>query len=467
MSQVVRTMISCPHCGARFPAVVEQIVDVGLDPQAKERLLAGRINMITCPNCGHTVAVETPLVYHDPQKELLILYVPMQLDISTEEREHLIGELTRRITDNLPQEQRKAYLLQPKQAMTIPGMIDMILEADGITAEMREEQREKLRVMEMFLMLRPDAWPNMLQEQAEHIDAEFLQLLLLQAQNAAETGKDDMANSLLALYNFLMENSEAGQELARAAAAQQEAIQQVSAELEARGAQFTRDDLMQMVLDYADDDDRLQALVGLMRPALDYYFFEQLSERIRQAQGEERDGLMRLRDRLSELTQIIDQQTQAVLQRATETLRVILNSEDLDAAIRPRLHEIDDTFFAVLQANLRAAEERHDQRTFERLQEVFAHVLEALRENAPPQIKLINEALEAKSEDEARAIVEERAPLFGPELIELMEQAAADLEAGGQGERAARLQALLPVAEAHIGTGHHHHDHDHDHPHAH
>jgi len=290
--------------------------------------------------------------------------------------------------------------------------------------------------------------------------------VLLQAQNAAETGKEDMANSLLQLYNFLMENSEAGQELAQAAAAQQEAIQEVAAELEAKGEQLTRDDLMQMVLDYADDDDRLQALVGLMRPALDYYFFEQMSERIRQAEGEERDRLMRLRDRLSELTQIIDQQTQAVLQRATDTLRVIINSEDIEAAIRPRLHEIDDTFLAVLQANLRAAEEHNDQRTFERLQEVFAKVLDVLRDSAPPQIKLLNAVLEAADEDEARALIEERAPLFGPELLELMEQTAAELEASEQAERAARLRALLPFAEQHIGTDeHHHHHHDHDHEH--
>ena len=470
MSQVVRTMLSCPHCGTRFPAVVEQIVDVGLDPQAKERLLSGRINMITCPNCGHTVAVETPLVYHDPNKELLLLYVPMQLNLSTEERERLIGDMTRRITNNLPQEQRKAYLLQPKQAMTLPGMIDMILEADGITEEMREAQREKLRVMEMFLMLRPDAWPNMLQEQAEHIDAEFLQLVLLQAQNAAETGKEDMANNLLQLYNFLMENSEAGQALAQAAAAQQEAIREVAAELEAKGDQLTRDDLMQMVLGYADDDDRLQALVGLMRPALDYHFFEQLSEIIRQTEGEERDRLMRLRDRLSELTQIIDQQTQAVLQRAADTLRVILNSEDIEAAIRPRLHEIDDTFLAVLQANLHAAEEHNDQRTLKRLQEVFAKVLEVLRESAPPQIKLLNAVLEAEDEDAARAIIEERAPLFGPELLDMMEESVAQFEETGNAEAAARIRALLPFAEQHIGTGHHHHhdhDHDHDHPHTH
>ena len=76
--------------------------------------------------------------------------------------------------------------------------------------------------------------------------------------------------------------------------------------------------------------------------------------------------------------------------------------------------------------------------------------------------------LEAEDEDAARAIIEERAPLFGPELLDMMEESVAQFEETGNAEAAARIRALLPFAEQHIGTGHHHHhDHDHDHPHTH
>ncbi len=86
----------------------------------------------------------------------------MELSISTPERERVIGDLTRRLTDNIPQEQRRAYLLTPKQALTMPGMIDMILDADGITAEMRDAQRQKMQVLNMFLQIRagPVAYPD-------------------------------------------------------------------------------------------------------------------------------------------------------------------------------------------------------------------------------------------------------------------------------------------------------------------
>ena len=62
MSQVVRTSLNCPHCGASFTGIVEQIIDVGRDPQAKQRFLSGRVNMLTCPNCGNSFAIGTPLV---------------------------------------------------------------------------------------------------------------------------------------------------------------------------------------------------------------------------------------------------------------------------------------------------------------------------------------------------------------------------------------------------------------------
>lgn len=467
MSQVVRTTISCPQCGTAFPAVVEQIIDVGLDPQAKQRFLSGRINMVACPQCGHQVAVGTPLIYHDPAKQLLIIHVPMQLDISTEERERVVGDLTRRVTENVPQEQRRAYLLTPKQALTIPGMIDMILEADGITEEMREEQRAKMQVLNMFLQTNPDQWPDLIEEQDEHIDHGFFQILLSTIENASETGRPDMAEALSVLYNFLMQSTTVGQEVMQMAQAQEAVVQEVAAELETMGEEMTRDDFMDLVLDSMHDDQRIQALVGLIRPAFDYEFFQELTALSEEAEGDERDDLLALRDRLTELTSAIDAQTQAVLQRATETLRVILNSEDIEAAIRPRLNQIDDTFLAVLQANIQAAEQSDDTATRERLQAVLAKVLEIIRDSAPPQIKLINEIMSAPDDDAAYDLIEDRAPDFGPELLDLMDAVADDLEDNEQEANADRLRDFRDFAADLVGDApqfahHHHHDHDHD-----
>lgn len=453
MSQVIRTTLSCPHCGHRFPAIIEQILDVGRDPQVKARFLSGRLNMIPCPNCGHMVGVGAPLLYHDPAKELLLIHVPMELNISPIERENLIGDLTRRLTDSIPQEQRRAYLLQPRQALTIPGLIDMILEADGITEEMREAQREKLRVIEMFLQVMPDQWEQMVQEQNEHIDSEFFELLLATAENAAATGKNNMSDGLLYLYEYLIEHTTVGQEMLAAAQAQQQTMQEVAARLQAMGEKMTRDDFMALVIEYAADDDRLQAVTALMRPALDYTFFQELTRRIEKAGGAERERLEHLRARLAELTAAIDEQTQAVLKRAVETLRIISSSEDVDAAISARLDQLDDTFLAVLQANIQAAEQAGDTRSAERLELVLERVMAAMRESAPPQIRLINDLVNADTDEEARQLLAEHAPTFGPELVEIMDAIQADLDEHNQPGSARRMRELREMAAQLVNSG--------------
>ncbi len=191
----------------------------------------------------------------------------------------------------------------------------------------------------------------------------------------------------------------------RAAQAQEETVRAVAEELQAMGDDMTRDDFLNLVLSYAGDDDRVQAVAGLMRPALDYQFFQELTARIeRRRRRRTAETRTVCGDHLLELTSVIDQQTQVVLQRAADTLRVILNSEDIDAAIRPRLDQIDDTFMAVLQANIQAAQQHNDERTAERLQLVLQKMMEILRDSAPPQLRFINDVMTTETDEEARGI---------------------------------------------------------------
>jgi hypothetical protein len=71
------------------------------EPQAKVRLLTGHLNTIRCPNCGAPNTVLTPLLYHDPEKELLIAFVPMELGLSKQDQEKTIGDMMRELTGQL------------------------------------------------------------------------------------------------------------------------------------------------------------------------------------------------------------------------------------------------------------------------------------------------------------------------------------------------------------------------------
>ncbi len=59
------------------------------------------MNTVRCPNCGTPVTISAPLLYHDASKELLIAFVPMELNLNNDGQEKVIGDLMREL--KLPQ----------------------------------------------------------------------------------------------------------------------------------------------------------------------------------------------------------------------------------------------------------------------------------------------------------------------------------------------------------------------------
>src|SRR5258706_3132771 len=266
----------------------------------------------------------------------------MELNLPRQEQDRLIGSMTTAVTNSLPQEKRKGYLFTPKTMLSLQGMIETILEADGITKEVIEAQREKMRLVEPFLQTDPDTLPELVRQNDDKIDEEFFAIMAATAEAALANGRRDVAEQTLMLRERLLELSTVGQDLLRRANAQEASIQEVSEALNSLGEKASYDDLVNLVLQFADDDEKLQVLVGLARPTLDYEFFQRLTKRVDQAKGDERAALGAIRDRLLELTSMVDQQNEQVIKQAADTLRAIANSPDLDAAIMERLEMPDD-----------------------------------------------------------------------------------------------------------------------------
>jgi len=87
----IKMKFSCA-CGTEFPADIYQAVNVTLEPQLLYRLLAGALNVATCPNCGRTAAAAQPFVYHDIARGLFAYVLP-RADVSTEERNAILNRL--------------------------------------------------------------------------------------------------------------------------------------------------------------------------------------------------------------------------------------------------------------------------------------------------------------------------------------------------------------------------------------
>lgn len=75
MSRSITHTFTCP-CGQVFTSQAYEYINVAKDPQLRYVVLAGLINVATCPNCGRRAAVATPFIYSDPAYNLLAYVHP-------------------------------------------------------------------------------------------------------------------------------------------------------------------------------------------------------------------------------------------------------------------------------------------------------------------------------------------------------------------------------------------------------
>jgi hypothetical protein len=421
MPRATRTTIQCANCQQPIQAIVESIIDTSQDPQAKARLLTGRFNVVRCPNCGAPNTVLTPLLYHDPTKELLIAFVPMELGLPKDAQERVIGDMMRELTGQLPQGAFKGYMFQPREALSMQGLIDQILQADGVTPEMMEEQRARARLVEIFLQTPEENIPALVTQYDDQIDASFFQTLTLMTQQIAQDGRPDVAQQLLELQSRIAELSTFGRQLIEQELNQETVVREVADAINALGEQAQRSDFLDLALQYAGDDQRMEALVGLVRPVMDYTFFQELTMRIGQAPAQEREALEGLRDRLLELTAMVDEQTEMALKGAARLLQSIISSDNPDQIIRDNLPLFDYTFMQVLAANIQEAERRGEINAAAQLKTIYDRIVAVLQEAMPPELRFINELLSTQSEDDAHSLIAERAGEFGEPLLEAMD----------------------------------------------
>ena len=426
--------VRCPNCNSPIQAHVHQLVDVSQDPSAKSRLLSGSLNLIRCPVCSYEGQLTTPIVYHDPSKELLLTYMPVELNIPNNEQEKLLGRLINQAIDSLPAESRKGYLLQPQAVLTLQGLIERILAEDGVTKEDLDAQRAKIRLFEDLLKAPEDSLEEFVQEHDPELDEQFYQLAALSLQSATDEPALAAATQRL---EAVLKLSSYGKQLA----AREQELRAAAESLREAGEDLTREKLLELLVD-ANSDDRVEAIVSLARPGLDYSFFQLLTEQIDQAEGEESKRLEALRQRLLELTEEIDKAQEARLARVTNLIGSIAQSDDMDEAIQAALPAIDELFMAILQANIRGAEESDDQELLSKLKEIEAKLNEAILESLPPNLRIAQEILETEDEEEAQRILDSSAELIDEQLLGALMSTSQRLEEANDKDGAERLRRL-------------------------
>ena len=409
-----QTQISCPQCRQMITATVEQVFDVTADPDAKKRLLSGQVNVAQCPYCGYQGPLATPIVYHDAQKELLLTYFPPELGLPANEQEKLVGPLINQIVNRLPMEQRKAYLLQPKNFISMQSLIEHILEADGISRETVREQQEMVQLIERLLTTQSqDVRAELIKQNDERLNETFFALLAQIFQNALLSSQEDLANALNALQAELMEHSTYGQTLKN----QIDEMEAAAQTLQESGEQLTREKLLQIVQS-APSDARLQALVSLARPGFDYIFFQQLSERIEQSEGEEKSRLEALREKLLAYTSEVDAQLEAQMDEARQFIEKLLSAPDAAAAAREQIQQFNEMTIQAINDMIQEAAQAQDTEKLKKLEAIVG----VLREFSapPPEYAFIERLLATENDDAIAKLLDENSAQITDEFVNLL-----------------------------------------------
>lgn len=426
MAQIRTT---CPRCNTPAMADVQQLVDVSTDPSLKQRLLNGSLNVMSCPNCGYQGMLSTPIVYHDPEKELLLTYFPPELGLPVNEQEKQVGPMITQVTNRLPPEKRKAYLLRPQSMFTFQTLVERILESEGITKEMIEDQQKRLRLLQRLLST-PEAETRaeIIKQEEDLIDESFFGLISRLAEAGMMQGDEGMTRALSAVHSEALALTKVGQQLKSQADEAQEAVRSLQEATKTEGG-LTREKLVDLVI-AAPTETRVNTLVSLTRNGVDYKFFQLLSERIDKAEGAEKDRLLALRQQITEITARIDKQLQAQLDQGRKLLNTILSAKNMEEAIAEHAQEIDEFFVEALNNELEIARKDANLERIAKLNQIN-QILEKASA-PPPEIALMEEMLQAADDDARRKILEANSEMITPEFIQLMAGLISQSEQQGQ-----------------------------------
>jgi len=432
-----QTQISCPRCRQIIPANVEQLFDVTHEPASKQRLMSGQSNHAHCPHCGYEGRLATPVVYHDNEKELLLTFFPPELGLPLNEQEKMMGPLIKQVVDRLPPEKRKGYLFNPQANFTYESMLETILNKDGISSEMIKAQQERVTLIEKLIqMTSPDARLELIKQNEKTIDEQFFGLFSRIAQNAMQSGQEPIARALIELQKQLLEETAFGRQL-KESVGEVEAATKV---LQEAGQSLNREKLLEFVLD-AKSDARIRAYVSLARGGMDYTFFQSLTEKIEKAEGEEKNRLESIRDKVLGFVAEVDKQMEARFKMAQDFIETLLEQEDVEKATRENIDGFTQDSVEVVNQLLRQASEKNDYARMGKLQKMAQVLQEASA--PPPEIAFVEQLLQAPDDAGVEQMLKDNDVMVNQQFLEALSGLVTQMEAQGENPEAKAMGERL------------------------
>jgi hypothetical protein len=419
--------ITCPNCRTNFQTPVFQLVDVGQQPELKQALLSGRLNVAVCPKCSAGGLLATPLVYHDPDKQLFFSLFPQEVQAKPEEQERFVGTLQGIVMQSLPADKPKGYLLNPRRFITLTSMLDAILEAEGISKEALAAQRKRTELLGRLLQADQDeaAIQKLVDDNRDALDYEFF-ITLSAYVEASEAEQDTeslerftkLRDQLLAITGF--DGQLPGMDEPNVSAA-------VDALLNA-------------------DEAKLPELIAEYRDAIDYDFYDEVTSRAESARTEgntaEAERIETRRSLILETTEHMDRDAQELFEGAAQTLREVLEAPDTRQALAERREQLSEAFMLVIAANKDAAMRGNHSDIVGRLEEIERMAVEVVQESLSPEERFIGQLLSTEEPKDATKLLRQNAARITPDLVKRINELADEMTKNGRTEMSDRLRQL-------------------------
>lgn len=148
MSRSTTQTLTCA-CGEVFDHTIYEYVNVARDPQLRYIVLAGLLNVATCPVCGRRAAFARPFIYSDPERHLLAFVHPRN-DAPQEARliileklrtiyESIVGESEQSCPSGSPVSEETAEQIMATPPLQVVFGLDQLHEL--LNATLSQEER--------------------------------------------------------------------------------------------------------------------------------------------------------------------------------------------------------------------------------------------------------------------------------------------------------------------------------------
>lgn len=426
--------ITCPNCGTVYQTNIYTVIDVTQQPELKQALLSGRLNIAVCPRCNLATMLGTQLTYHDAAKQLYLWYIPQELNMSQEQQERLIGDTTSLLMRTLPQNTPRGHLFTPRRMMSLASLIDTILEADGVPREVLEQQRKRVDLLSQFIAALPDEqqFASLVEQRKAELTPELFATLDRFIQASAQEQADDSVQTLMLLRDRL---------IALTGFAGGEQLEESDPDLQ---------QVIEHLLTVPDEE--LDEALAEARPMIDYSFFQAWTARIealeREGNTAEAQRLIQRRTHILAAVERMDQEAQAMFEAGAQTLRDILQSGDLQTGVQANSERIDEALLLVISANIAHAQRAGQTELVNRLEEISRLAFEVIQARLSPEERFINELMMTETPQESTKLLRSNVAQVTPDFVKKLNELADEQEKRGSKENGDKLRRLSREAGA-------------------